>query len=658
MKAVLNYMIGFCYARQFNKLTLKILFISSLVFSGIQLQLQAQDDVLKKPSWWFGTSVGANNNLYHGSIQVVNSDLTIPATFQNTKVTELFACPVIEFHRPDSKLGFTLNFGYDNRSGSFDSSFTTKLAYITVEPSIRLNLFHSPFYVFSGPRIAFNVDKRFVYLPDMNSSEVTGDFSAMKKNVYSMQFGGGYDLALTDKNKKTQIILSPFASFHPYFGQNPRTIESWNLTTIRAGISLKFGNSLKKVMPEQVELPVVIAVEPDVRFVVNDSRNLPVKSSGDEEVYPLKNYVYFNLRTDENVSPVNDQAMELNENQMVIPTLANLSDSSYRQMIVFDNFLSKLGEQMTKNPSSTIKLIGSSKDGVEDGQKMAEAIKVFLVDVYGIDASRISIKTRKKIKIHSERQGGENEIALLQERSRQVLIKSNSGNLQMEFRGSGLSVKPVIMNVVEEANVYSTITFKTEGAEEGFSSWTLKITDDQGQVQNFGPFNKELITISGKSILGNRTFGKFDITMIGQLNSGKAVAKDTTIYLSHWTPPIDDKVTRYKILYEYNNSKAINIYNRYLTDVILPNIPPYGKVVIHGHTENITYRENSPELFLIQANNARNILENALQKIGRTDVQIEVYDFGKDQIVAPFQKSTPLDNLSNRTVIIDIISKK
>jgi hypothetical protein len=147
--------------------------------------------------------------------------------------------------------------------------------------------------------------------------------------------------------------------------------------------------------------------------------------------------------------------------------------------------------------------------------------------------------------------------------------------------------------------------------------------------------------------------------MVGILSSGVTIKKDTIAYLVHRTlPASDDKSIRFKILYEYNNSKAIGIYTRYLTDIVTPKIPYAGKVVINGHTENVGGREYSPELFLSQANDTRKILENALAKAGRTDVQIEVYGFEKDQIIAPFKKTNQLDNLSNRTVIIDVISKK
>jgi hypothetical protein len=39
-------------------------------------------------------------------------------------------------------------------------------------------------------------------------------------------------------------------SFQPYFGQNPRSTETWNNTTVRAGVALKFGQgkTFKKLL--------------------------------------------------------------------------------------------------------------------------------------------------------------------------------------------------------------------------------------------------------------------------------------------------------------------------------------------------------------------------------------------------------------------------
>ena len=659
MKPIFKYVIGFCF-QGFTYRLLPICFlIGTLFFTGINHPLSAQNNLFKAPSWWIGTSFGANLNLYHGSVQQVTPDLAIPTSFQNTTGTGLFAFPVLEFHRPDAPLGFILNAGYESRRGKFNETFSTTLAYLTVEPSIRLNLFSSPFYLFSGPRIAFNIDQRFIYQPETNSGKTGGLFTDVKQSVISMQFGGGYDLFLTNAKNKSQIILSPFVSFHPYFGQNPRTIESWNLTTLRGGIALKFGKSKKMVLPLQVEVPVAIAVEPDARLIVDDTNDIPEEPN--EMARPLLHrHVYFNTKSEEinyaNLEVATRQLDESGDDQRSSTPLLNLSGSASKELIVRDNFLSILGEQMMTNPSNVITLIGESPHGAKAKQPLAESVKIFLVGVYGIDASRIEIKSQKKLKISSSQTGNINEIALVAEGDQRILIASNSQDLQTKFRGAiGTPMKPLRINTVQETDAHSYITFMTEGANEVLSTWTLEIKDFKGKINRFGPFSQEFARIPAKTILGEQNYGRYEIAMIGRLNSGQILKKDTTAYFSRWTPPVTNYTRRFSISYEYNHSKAIQIYNSYLTDVITPAIPVSGKVAIHGHSENINLSNYDRKLFLTRANDAKIIIENALAKTGRTDVQIEVYGLGNNPVVAPFGKASEPERLHHRTIFIDFV---
>jgi len=58
---------------------------------------------------------------------------------------------------------------------------------------------------------------------------------------------------------------------------------------------------------------------------------------------------------------------------------------------------------------------------------------------------------------------------------------------------------------------------------------------------------------------------------------------------------------------------------------------------------------------LDRANDVKNILENGLAKIGRTDVKFEVHGYGEDQTLAPFENNFPEERFYNRTVVIDIV---
>ncbi|MBW8324272.1 MAG: OmpA family protein [Prolixibacteraceae bacterium] len=684
MKSIINFKKESCIAR-FPNLIVKSVIVGTLMLTAIHSPLQAQEAQkakFTKPSWWFGAAAGANFNFYQGTTQQLTTDFIVPTAFHDGQGISLFAFPIMEFHRPGTRLGFMLQAGYESRRATWEQVTTpcncpadletNHLAYITVEPSIRIAPFKSNFYIYGGPRLAFNVDKRFLYeqgiSPDYPNvparPDVNGVFSDMNKSVISMQVGAGYDISLSADNKQNQAVLSPFVAFHPYFGQDPRSIESWNLTTVRAGIALKFGRGKKIAVPEEAIVPIAVVstVEPDVTFAVAAPKNVPAERQV-RETFPLRNYVFFNEGSTEIPSRYvllrKDQVKEFREDQLEVFTPKDLNGRSKRQMTVYYNVLNILGDRMMKNPTSTVTMTGSSMEGTADGKAMAESTKTYLVDVFGIAPARITTVGRVKPVIPSEQPGGQLELTLLREGDRRVSITSNSPELLMEFQsGNDSPLKPVVIKTVQEAPLDSYVSFANTGADQVFTSWNMEIADEQGKVQKFGPYSKENVSIPGKTILGTRPEGDYKITMIGQTKSGKVLKKETKAHLVLWTPSKDEEMMRFSVLYEFNNSKAIAVYEKYLTEVVIPKIPTGGTVIIHGHTDVIGGEENNLKLSLARANDVKGILENGLSKVSRTDVKFEVHGFGEDQNLAPFNNKYPEERFYNRSVIIDIIPAK
>lgn len=663
-------------------LIVKSVVVGALIFTGMQMPLQAQETPVAKytmPSWWFGAAGGANFNFYQGTTQQLTTDFIVPTAFHDGKGVGFFALPLIEFHRPESRLGFMLQAGYDNRKGKFDQvkspcncpeDLNTDLDYITVEPSLRIAPFKSNFYIYAGPRLTFNMNNNFTYQQGINPAypeqlanpEVNGVFSNTNKSLISMQVGAGYDISLTSETKQTKVMLSPFIAYHPYFGQNPRSTESWNLTTVRAGIALKFGRGKKVEAREEVIAPIALISEPDVMFTVTAPKNIPVERQV-RETFPLRNYVFFNEGSTEIPSRYvllrKDQVEKFREDQLEVTTPKELTGRSKRQMTVYYNVLNILGDRMVKNQTSTVTMTGSSMEGAADGKAMAESTKTYLVDVFGIAPARITTVGRVKPVIPSEQPGGKLELALLREGDRRVSITSGSPELLMEFQtGNDSPLKPVEINVVQEAPLDSYVTFDVAGAEKAFSSWSMELTDKQGKVQKFGPYTKESVSIPGKTILGSRPEGDYKISMIGQTKSGKVIRKETTAHLVLWTPPVTEEMMRFSIIYEFNNSDAIAMYDKYLTEVVTPKIPKNGSVIIHGHTDIIGSEDVNMKLSLARANDVKGIMEKALAKANRTDVKFDVRGFGEDQNLAPFNNKYPEERFYNRTVIIDIIPAK
>ncbi|MDI1354181.1 MAG: OmpA family protein [bacterium] len=685
-----------CYEES-RKAGSSILKIKKLA-SGILILLcassfaQVQKDSIVQPSWWFGVAAGANFNFYDGSTQKLNSDLTVPSVFHKGNGIGLFLAPSVEFHRPDLKLGVIIQAGYDGRSGKFNqivtpcncpADLTAHVSYVTLEPSLRIAPFGSSFYIYGGPRFAYNIGKSFVFQQSPNpdypeqvkSPEVTGDFSDVKSTLVSMQIGMGYDIAMTSKQNKTQFMISPFAAYHPYFGQSPRSIETWNISTVRVGIVFKFGKThvydpkdtalAKNVQKEALApaiVPVVLVVDTSVHFSVYSPKNLPTERRV-RETFPIRNYVFFDLGSSEIPSRYvllkKDQVKDFKEDQLEVFKPKRLSGRSDRQMIAYYNVLNILGDRMGKYPASTINLVGSSEYSIAEGKAMSESVKKYLVTVFGIDASRISTEGRLKPQIPSEATGGTKDLFLMSEGNHRVSIESSSSPLLMEFQsGPDAPLKPVELSVTQTAPLDSYVTFKVNAPENVVSSWTMELTDDKGKVQKFGPYTQSSLSLPGKSILGTKAEGNYKIVMYAKNKKGKISKQETTAHIVLWTPPTREQGMRFSVIFEYNESNLSPTYEKYLSEIVTPKIPKGATVTIHGYTDIVGSADYNLKLSLTRAQEVKDILYQSLMKAGTKEVTFVVRGMGEDEKLSPFENRLPEERFYNRTVVMDIVPKE
>jgi len=400
---------------------------------------------------------------------------------------------------------------------------------------------------------------------------------------------------------------------------------------------------------------------PELAFTVIVPENIPTGRRV-RETFPVRNYVFFDLGSteisDRYVLLKKEEVQGFKEDQLEVYIPKNLSGRSNRQMTVYYNILNILGDRMVKNPTATIKLLGASEKGPEDGLLMAASVKAYLVNIFGIHASRITLEGRDKPKLPTVQEGQVGNAELYLQGDRRVSIESSSPLLLMEFQsGPDAPLKPLEIVITEEAPIDSYISFELGEGKEDITSWALEVKDDKGTVQYIGPYTVDQISIPGKSILGDKTEGDYTVTMIGQTKSGVTVKNDTTIHLKLWTPPADAEEMRFTVLYGFDETKAIPMYERYITDVITPKIPKGAKVVIHGYTDILGDEIYNKKLSLDRANDVKRIMETALANAGRNDVRFEVYGFGEDPKLTLFNNKYPEERFYNRSVMIDIIPR-
>lgn len=405
---------------------------------------------------------------------------------------------------------------------------------------------------------------------------------------------------------------------------------------------------------------------------LNDSMNIlftvsaPIKVAAERKVretFPIRNYVFFDLGSseipDRYVLLKKDQIKEFKEEQLEVFIPKNLSGRSNRQMTAYYNVLNILGDRMGKNPSAKVRLTGASMSGEDEGIIMANNIKKYLVNIFEIDTSRITTEGRVKPRIPNEKPGFTHELDLLREGDRRVSIWSESPAILMEFQtGPDAPLKPVEIVSILETPLDSYVTFNVDGGKDTIKVWSMEIMDDKGIIQKFGPYYLERVSIPGSAILGSRTEGNFKVTMTGKINNNVTVMKDTTVHMVLWTSTLSGESLRFSVIYEFNESDVITIYEKYLTDIVIPKIPKGATVIIAGYTDIVGLEAHNLKLSIARANDVKNIIESGLAKADRSDVTLKVNGFGEDESVSLFKNKFPEERFYNRTVIIDIIPQE
>jgi outer membrane protein OmpA-like peptidoglycan-associated protein len=480
----------------------------------------------------------------------------------------------------------------------------------------------------------------------------------MHNTILSGQIGAGYDIPVSSATSKTAVSLSPFVSYHPYFGQEPRTIESLSISTVRAGVALKFGRRNKSAKPAVKEAAIIAIPVHEVTFSVRAPMAVPLKRQVSETL-PLLSAVFFDEGSTEisarYVLLTKGQATGFKEDALQKEQSTSKTGRSAGQLNMYHNILNVLGDRMRSNPGATISLDGASKKGPEDGKALAESVKQYLVVDFGISSSRIATRGRNKPQPPSEQRGSTKNLELLRAEDRRVDIESSSPELLLEV-GGGM-MKPVQYNATPVDPLDSHVIFSVDSAKELLKLWSIEVTDSKGTVQHYGPFSSDKESVSGKSILGDSPGGDYKIVLVAERKNGTTVRKESTVHLLRQDDAIS-KGLSYSIVFDFDKAKTIDSYEKFLTDIVSPLISNGSTVIIHGHTDIIGDDDYNQKLSVGRAQQTQTIIERALGKSATADVKFETYGFGEDPSHSPFENNLPEERFYNRTVIIDIIPAK
>ncbi len=635
---------------------------SLAVMFAANLPVNAQDQDRLHPAWWFGVAGAANFDFYSGSIHQLNQS-TLPYTYTNGMGVAPYYSIFAEF-RPDPVWGFMLNLSLDTHKGLFDksdapsgvsTSIKTEYNFVSLEPSLRIAPFEGNFYLFVGPGISYTD------WPTFNlqlSSEQTREDRFVNVNTirFSGHLGAGYDIALSKPRSIDQVDISPFVAVVPYFGGEAQSINNLMLTTIRAGIAIKFGCAPEPPMPQADLTPVQ---EKDVQLTVEPPKFVPAQNKINETL-PVANKVFFDAGNtnipDRYVLLTKEQASGFTEGS-VGGLSKKATTRSERQLMVYYNVLNLLGNRMREYPETTVKLVGSSGGkGEKIGEENAESVKRYLVNNFGVDGSRIEIEGRSMPMVPSEKykNSSSQDIDLTMAEDNRVEIVSNSPQLMVEATdNAALCAAPQAMALDGSSPGDAKITVDANGALGNLLYWTIDVKDDSGNVQHFGTFGGDNATISSAALLKDKKSGSYTIILNGETFLGHSVTKETSFTLESEVDPAQQQDELSTVLFDFDKSDAVPTYQDFLTNSVAPLIPAGATVVIIGHTDIIGKPDHNMNLSIARANETQSILSDALNKAGKTGVTYQTTGYGENN--ALFNNSLPEERFYNRTVTIEII---
>ncbi len=670
-----------------GKLIVLLLILILLSPAAALYAQDAQDEPQQEyamPKWLFGVAGAANFNFYEGTSRYLSEDgynngpFVAPAAFHDGFGIKPYGALLIEY-RFNDKWGLNFNFGYDGRGGLWDeimapcdcpSELETNLSYFVFEPSLRFAPFGGGFHLFAGPRLSYNFEKDFTYTRDLQHTDGQwtheGEFGNLNEMLISAQIGAGYDIVLSKATSRTKFVMTPFVSFHPYFGNVPRDVDTWSITTVRAGLALKLGRGVPIPLPEPVvepepePEPEPELAEPPVSFGVRPP--VLTQRTITNEIFPLRNYIFF----DEGATTIPGrysllsatEAQGFREEDLKNRVLIDSPQRGRSQMYIYYNILNILGDRMRTYPHTNIVLAGSSAgQGADAGKQLAEAVKAYLVNNFGIESQRIATSGSDRPPIRSFRHAQQTDTALRLDSDRRVEILSADHELLMggaNVRSGNL--KPVMFSRSDEGELDSHLVFNLSNAERHMENWNVELTDPTGLTMTFGPYTTSQASVPGADILEKGAPGTYQVVMTGTSREGLEFSRETTVELT----PVDvteTHVIRFSMLYEFDRSETPAAYKDYLVETVAQLVPENARIVIHGHTDIIGDEEHNRALSLQRARDAKNLIESALKAYGTNGVEFEVYGLGEMKERAPFPNRFPEERFYNRTVIIDIIPR-
>ncbi|MBS1904153.1 MAG: PD40 domain-containing protein [Bacteroidetes bacterium] len=328
------------------------------------------------------------------------------------------------------------------------------------------------------------------------------------------------------------------------------------------------------------------------------------------------------------------------------------------------NYLNCLGLRLRKHPDAKITLIGcNSQQKDNDAEKStdlsrarAENVKKYLVDIWGIDASRLPIEARglpanstlsttiEGIEENRRVEVSSDDWEIIKPIRKEMLVK------YPDFRTAKFSMKNGIkddrvksreLSITHNGQEWAHISDLGPVSAAESPEWNWRSDADHKLPADETDFGVQLLVtdVAGKvhksnvDLTGVRQFSQKDVAVVHM--------KDKT------------QETYNLILFKYNSSEMGKWNSKILNDYVFDRIKPASDVQVNGYTDNL----GTPDYNLkLSSNRASATLRDIQARIKNNVHTLKATGYGKGTAEVPplYPNQTPEGRYYNRTVQVVI----
>ncbi|MGA2296561.1 MAG: OmpA family protein [FCB group bacterium] len=433
------------------------------------------------------------------------------------------------------------------------------------------------------------------------------------------------------------ISSNTFSKGKPVFRQEEKSREN---ETVITDITLR---------TDTIFSPKSINLKSDITTVGLDKggNEIPVSSINMEEfisrnLQPLLPYIFF----DDGSATIPDRYTKISSQDAMKFKLSNLY--KYETLPTYYQILNILGKRMLENPKSKITLtgchsnVGSESNNTSLSNKRAEAVKDYLMKIWGIDNSRIITKARDLPEKSSLPETEEQKAA----ENKRVEIESSDFQI----------VAPVLTTDTLRRSSIESIRFKPNiNSEAGIKQVNLKVYQDKSLILDTNN-NYSVKNIDWHFLKNSQFVPKTNSTLEYNLNvvdnknqtsntESKAIPiKLITVQEKRLRGKISDKeFDKYSlILFNFDKSDISGI-NENIIDIIKHRLKYNSTVKITGYTDILGLESYNKELSLRRATSTAKAL--------KLDYPV-VNGLGNETLL--YNNDLPEGRFYCRTVVIDV----